>query len=155
DAVGDGRVAVIGPQLDEARRPAGMGQARDRFGFLVGVGHDDLPVDADARRLDVRVEAARVVSGLGTYGSALFDERAIRLRRGELYQVHVLRRRPGDARDVAGRVPERRIRTLLRRQLDRHVVVSIVLAAVGQARAGHPGDEDVERLLEHPARARR
>ena len=153
DALSVGRVAVIGPELHEARRPAGMGRARDRFRLLVRVGDDDLAVDADARRLDVRVETPRIVAMLRPDGSILLDEGAIRRRRAESDQVHVPRCGPGHALDVARRAPERRIRTLERRQLHRHVVIAIVLPTVGQARAGHPRDEHVERLLEHGPRA--
>jgi hypothetical protein len=132
-----------------------MRRPRDRLRFLVRVGDDDLPVDGDAGSRDVRIQALRVVTMLGPDRAIALDEGAIRLGRAEPGQVHVLRRGPGHAVDVARRVPERRVRALQRRQLHRHVVVAVVLAMVSQSRARHPHHEHLERLLEHGPRARR
>src|SRR5262249_34649894 len=84
-----GRVTGIVPELDEARGPARMSRPGDRLRFLVRVRDDDLPVDADARGRDVRIEPRRVAAMLRPGGAIALDEAPVRLRRAEPDQMHV------------------------------------------------------------------
>src|SRR5262249_54470950 len=68
-------------------------------------------------------------------------------------KMQTLLARPGRADLIGGAVPERRMRLLQRAQLDRHILIAVVLAFVGKAIGRQTGADTLESIDENVARA--
>src|SRR6516225_1993349 len=99
----------------------------------IGIGNEDVPLHADRRAIG----KFRLGRGRPT---AFVQRRLIRIdvglggrHRSQRDEMQTLLAGPGRADLIGGAVPERRMRLLQRAQLDRYILVAVVLAFVEKA----------------------
>src|SRR5208282_2405350 len=121
----------------------------DFLGLAVRIGYQEMAYRANLRLLDLRVEVvgtvAKLVEQLAICGRRPFDDRVGTAG----HDLHPMTR--GKREPVRGRggIPERRIRLLLRCDLDRRTGEFIALAAMRNLPRAQSLDDHFERFLEN------
>ena len=110
------------PELHEAFEKHRPGAAAELHRLAISVGADDKAVDAAERQL------LRRVAGRRPFGTVAVGNLAHPRDRSAADDVDAVLRRPCRALRHGHRVPQRRMRQLRRLQVDRHLLVVIVLA---------------------------
>jgi hypothetical protein len=122
-----------------------------RQSFVVAIGYDDLPQDADSGRRHMRIDPARVTAVRFPRLPIQIDMLAHCSSGAEADEIVAVPGRILYAFGVVRRIPQRRIGPLQWLKFHRHRIIPVMPACKRQPFAAEPGEKHRQRLIEHRA----
>src|SRR5215470_8402056 len=130
------RGAVALPQAEEIRAPNLVGAFGNRLRLPVGLGDHDMTVHRHERDL------YSIAAGLRPFAAIALDDAAHHRGRTVDHDVETMLGRPDRRLGLADAVPQRRMRFLHRRDLERHIAKAVERADVIEGLAGERLHQD-------------